>query len=75
MNNATRAEKSQIGSRLCKQNAGVLYTGFTEAVSPDNGKLQIRVADARMKGAPNLQPDGFQPTIIWESPDAWELCN
>lgn len=72
---ATRAGKLQIGARICRTQDGVGYVGYTEAVSPDNGKIQIRVAEAMYGGHPGLRPGGFQPSIIWAHPDAWELCD
>lgn len=38
-----RPLKSQIGASICKPDRRVLLQGFTEGVSPDNGKIQIRV--------------------------------
>lgn len=73
-NNATRGKKSEIGAQLCKTESGVIYTGFTEAVSPDNGRLKIQIVQARLVGARNLSPGGFQPTMTWASPDDWDLC-
>lgn len=71
---ATQTAKSQIGARICMTQAGIQYVGYTEAVSPDNGKLQIRIADAMVGGHGGLRPGGFQPSILWDSPDRWDIC-
>lgn len=70
----SRDDKSKIGARICQDNGGVRYVGFTEGVSDDTGKIQIRIADAMVGGNPRMRPGGFQPSIIWDTPDAWELC-
>lgn len=68
------SEKSKIGARICRIEGSIRYIGFTEAVSPDNGKIQIRVADAQLGGREGSRPGGFQPSIIWDNPDRWDLC-
>lgn len=72
-----RPLKSQIGASICKLNGRVLWQGFTEGISPDNGKIQIRIWRASYpdNGRPSsLSPSGFQPAVVWESPDGWKLC-
>ncbi len=68
-----RKFKTAIGAQICKTAQGVTYTGFTENISPNNGKIQIRVAAARF-GNSGLAPGNFSPSIIWDSPENWELC-
>lgn len=70
----TLSEKRKIGARICRIEGGIRYVGFTENVSPDNGKIQVRVADAQLGGRTGSTPSGFQPSIVWDSPDRWELC-
>lgn len=70
----SRDDKSKIGARICQENGGIRYVGFTEGVSADTGKIQIRIADAMVGGNPRMRPGGFQPSIIWDTPDDWELC-
>lgn len=70
----TREDKQKIGTRICRIESGIRYVGYTEAVSPDNGKIQIRVADAHFDGHPRSHPGGFQPSILWGNPDDWDLC-
>ena len=70
----TVSEKRKIGARICRIEDGIRYVGFTEGVSPDNGKIQIRVAYAHLGGGAGSTPGGFQPSIIWDAPDRWELC-
>lgn len=72
-----RPLKSQIGASICKPDRRVLLQGFTEGVSPDNGKIQIRVwrASYPNNGRPSsLTPSDFQPTVIWDDPDNWMQC-
>ncbi len=70
----TLSEKRKIGTRICRIDGGIRYVGFTEGVSPDNGKIQIRVAEAQLGGRADSTPGRFQPSIVWDSPDRWELC-
>ena len=70
----SREQKQQIGARICQLQGGIKYVGFTEGVSPDNGKIQIRVSEARYADHPRAGPRDFQPSILWDNPDAWELC-
>lgn len=62
----------KIGARVCKSVANVSYVGFVEGMS--NEKIQIRVSDAYILGAPNARPSDFSPSIIWENHLAWEAC-
>lgn len=41
---------------------------------PDNGKIRIRVVEAQLGGRAGSTPDRFLPSIAWDSPDRWELC-
>jgi len=70
----TISQKRKIGARICRIEGSIRYVGFTEGVSPDNGKIQIRVSDARYVGSERSSPSGFQPSIIWDGPDQWDLC-
>lgn len=72
--NMTFTAKTKIGARVCRADGAIQYIGFTEGVSPDTGKIQIRVADAMIGGRAGSRPGGFQPTIIWDAPDNWEIC-
>lgn len=67
--------KREIGARICRLERNVTYVGYTEKVSPDNGKIQIRVAKAYLTDSPNLAPGGFREEILWDVPENWELCN
>ncbi len=70
----------QIGAKICQTQHGsdlqglIQFVGFTEGVSPDNGKIQVRVASASILGARDLTPSGFQPHVIWDDPMNWDLC-
>jgi hypothetical protein len=61
--------KRKIGARLCRQADGWQLVGFTEGVSPDNGKLQVRVSSQHRPGALNVQPGGFREQVIWDAPE------
>lgn len=69
-----RSAKQKIGARLCQNRAGFVYIGFVEAKSPDSDKVQIRVSDAHSPASQNVKPGGFQPSIIWDHPDRWDMC-
>jgi hypothetical protein len=66
--------KRQIGARLCKSQGEWEFVGFTEAVSPDSGKVKIRIVDQVRVGTSNLRADGFREQTTWEHPDRWTLC-
>lgn len=73
----TRPLKTQIGAGICKLQRGVLFEGFTEAKSPDNNKIQIRIVRASFSsdGQPSpVSPAGFKEQIIWDDPDLWQMC-
>jgi hypothetical protein len=55
---AANDAKRNIGARICK---GIVVR-FTERVSADTGKIQIRIAA------------GAKETITWEDPTYWDLC-
>lgn len=62
--------KRRIGSKLCKFETWRTFIGFTEGVSPDLDRIQIRVVAANSRGLP-LE---FREQIIWDSPANWRLC-
>lgn len=66
--------KQQIGARLCKTQDAWQFIGFTEAVSPDTGKIKIRIVDQLRVGTSGVRAGGFQEQITWEHPDQWSLC-
>lgn len=67
--------KRRIGTKLCKTEGRVVYVGFTEAVSPDLDRIQIRVT-AATSGPPRFNPDdGFREQILWDEPVNWTLCD
>lgn len=74
----TRPLKNQIGASICKTQGGIAYGGYTESRSPDNAKIQIRITDARYLDndgrVSTARVNGFQPQIVWDSPDNWQLC-
>lgn len=63
---ADNPKKSQIGAEVCQDRSGDrwLTAGYTESVSPDNGKIQVRVVSGPARGE-----------ILWEDPTDWELCS
>lgn len=66
--------KKKIGTKLCKVQRSLTYIGFTEAVSPDLDRIQIRVTSATY-GPPQHQPvDDFREQILWDEPVNWQLC-
>lgn len=71
---AKAPQKQQIGARLCKTQGAWEFIGFTEAVSPDNGKIKIRIVDQLRVGTTTVRAGGFQEKITWEHPDQWTLC-
>ncbi len=62
----------KIGTKICKDERRYTHVGYVERVAEE--KIQIRVANIHMKGRPNLQPGGFTPSIIWDYPQNWHVC-
>jgi len=63
----------KVGTQVCKEvGRNIIYTGYVEKVADD--KLQIRIAEAHLKGNPSLRPGGFTATTVWDSPMQWDLC-
>ena len=48
---------------------------YTEAVSPDNGKLKLRVSKAVSGSNPNRVSPDYREDIVWDEPIRWTLCN
>lgn len=70
----TLPQVRKVGAKICQERTpGVIYIGYVETVAEE--KVQIRIADAEFKGSPGTKPAGFAPTIVWESPMEWSLCN
>jgi hypothetical protein len=71
---ANNDSKRKIGARICKQVGSIVYIGYTEKTSPDNGKIQVRISDARFGGEDGNSESDFKESIIWEDPTLWDLC-
>ncbi|MBK7145620.1 MAG: hypothetical protein IPH76_10625 [Xanthomonadales bacterium] len=66
--------KRRIGTKLCRDHKSMTFIGYTEAVSPDLDRIQIRVV-AQTFGPPKHQPvPDYRPEIIWDAPINWRLC-
>lgn len=65
-----RPLKRQIGARLCQTVGAYRYVAFTEAVSPDNGKIKLYVV-----GTAGIRPGDFAPHYVWDHPDRWDVCD
>ena len=62
----------KIGTKICKTQNEFIYIGFVENITDD--KIQIRVADAVLAINHSVRPGGFSPSIIWDNPLNWDLC-
>ncbi|WP_138922480.1 hypothetical protein [Hylemonella gracilis] len=70
----------KVGAQICREwpysighgQISVIEVGYVEGVT--NDKVQIRISRAYLKVAPNSSPGGFQPSIIWDDPMNWDLC-
>lgn len=60
------------GAQICRVQNEYLYIGFVEAFNDE--KIQIRVAEARINENRNLILTNFTPSVIWDSPLNWDLC-
>ncbi len=67
-------QKRRIGTKLCKQQGFTVLIGFTEAVSPDLDRIQIRVV-AATNGPPRyVQDSSFREQVLWDDSASWSLC-
>lgn len=62
----------KLGAKICRVQTEYLYIGFVEAFNDE--KIQVRVAEARINENRNLVLTNFTPSIIWDSPLNWDLC-
>ena len=65
--------KRQIGTRICKRGQQRnTFIGYVERVV--ESKIQIRVSDSRSTKHSYIQSPGFKPSIIWDKPENWYVC-
>lgn len=62
----------RAGAKICKAQGEFLYIGFVESFTDE--KVQIRVADSVINANHNYRNGNFTPSIIWDSPLNWDLC-
>lgn len=62
----------KIGAKICLVKGEYLYVGYVESFTDE--KIQIRVADAVLNQNRSYRNASFSPTIIWDSPLNWDLC-
>ncbi|MDO8990073.1 MAG: hypothetical protein Q7U91_10620 [Sideroxyarcus sp.] len=62
----------KVGARICQLQGQILYIGFVESLADE--KLQIRVADAVVNENHNVHLGDFAPSVVWDSPLNWDLC-
>jgi len=68
-------KKQEMGARLCRDEGPWRFIAYTEAVSPDNGKLKLRVSKAVSVSNPNRVSPDYREEIVWDAPIRWTLCN
>jgi len=74
-NRATAAEKRQIGATVCRAHQGVGYAGYTEQVSPDTGKIRIRIVRHFNPATSQFLLNRPHEENIWDDPDNWYVCS
>ena len=62
----------KVGAKVCQLKGQLLYIGFVESFTDD--KIQIRTVDAVVNENHNAHLTSFRPSIIWDSPLNWDLC-
>lgn len=66
----------KIGARVCKpadyKTGFNTVVGFVEALADE--KVQIRITDSYYRDNPNHKTPGFAPSITWDDPLNWNLC-
>lgn len=66
--------KRRIGAKLCKKAEYMTYIGYTEAVSPDLDRIQVRVVAATYNSRTHSPVRDYRPEILWDAPINWRLC-
>lgn len=67
--------KRQIGAAVCQRRSHIGLAGYTEQVSPDNGRIRIRIvrhfdpSNGRFLLAVPAEEN------VWDEPDNWYLCD
>ena len=74
-NDLALPKKQEMGARLCRDDGPWRFIAYTEAVSPDNGKLKLRVSRAVSVSNPNRVSPDYREEIVWDEPIRWTLCN
>jgi hypothetical protein len=70
----------KIGAQICQRGTfrvgydqmKVVSVGYVENITVD--KVQIRVSRAYFESNPSVSPGSFSPSIIWDNPMNWDLC-
>ena len=70
----------KIGAQICQRGIvrvgyepiKVVSVGYVEGITDD--KVQIRISRAYFERNPTVSPGGFSPSIIWDDPMRWDLC-
>lgn len=65
---------SKRGTRICKDfdRGDHVYVGYIEDKTDE--KIKINVAQAVYKRNARFSVNGFQPTLIWDYPNNWYVC-
>ena len=70
-------KKRTVGEKICQEKkvrgAIFVFSGYVERVEGNN--VQIRVVRSSLKRNSIVTLGGFQPNIIWDSPENWDLCD
>lgn len=61
----------KLGAKICKKDVGYIYTGYVEQVTDDKVKVSLASAVDPTNAYPR---PGFAPSMIWDNPDKWDLC-
>lgn len=63
----------KVGARICQDDSmGHSFIGFVENITDE--KVQIRISHAVWNGNVNANVSGFTPSIVWDNPMNWTLC-
>jgi hypothetical protein len=62
----------KIGAKICQRNGEVVKLGYVEGMTDE--KVQIRISEAFLAANRSYSPSNFVPTIVWDSPMNWDLC-
>lgn len=67
--------KRQIGATVCQKGNVTGYAGYTEQVSPDTGRIRVRIVRHFESSTGRFLMTRPPEENVWDDPDNWYLCD